>query len=260
MDDATQVLLKLLRTHFEQSAELGEAWKDAPRVVLLHLSRPGWPAEFLDKDRKGLIHIELQKIAKELFYANDMKSLLKFAQQAVGLVLQYSPRRSDEWLQKQQLKQFIQMEQLEGRRDKTAALRGAVRYLNGKKRETAGKFYVPADPDNRLLELLSLPKSLGAQLPKEDIRGLILKNSLADLLKQVSCFSPDIIKSALGEDLSRKLTVVGFFDRAKQTLLVKVKSAAMAHEMSFQKPEILRRLNQIKEFEGVTDIRFSTAY
>ncbi|MEI6791550.1 MAG: hypothetical protein WCK42_10255, partial [Myxococcaceae bacterium] len=194
MDDTTQVLLKVLKSHFEQSEELGKAWEDASRLTLMHLSRPGWPAEYLDKASKALIQIELQKLSKELFYANDMKSLLKFAQKAIGLVLKHAPQKSGTWVETERLKSFIRVELLEGQDDQNAARRGAARFLNNKKSQHVGKSYIAADPNNRLLELLSLPKSVGAELPKQDIRGLILKNSLAELLQKASCFSPDIIK------------------------------------------------------------------
>ncbi|MEI6805746.1 MAG: DUF721 domain-containing protein, partial [Myxococcaceae bacterium] len=81
-----------------------------------------------------------------------------------------------------------------------------------------------------------------------------------DLLKQASCFSPDVLKSALGEDFSKFLKPVGFTDKAKKVVLIEVQSSSIAHEMSFRKPEILRRLKKLKEFEQVTDIRFSTVF
>lgn len=257
MDDTTQVLLNVLKSHFESSKELSEAWKTAPTLTLMHLSRPGWPAEFLTRDHKALIGFELQKLAQELFYSSDMKSLLKFAQNAIGLVLRYGSKKSKTQVEKQRLAGLIKVEQLDGQTDQVAASRAAARYLNNKKREQIGKSYVQPDPNNRLLELLSLPKSMGAELPKQDIRALILKNSLADLLKKASCFSPDVLKTVLGEDFSRHLKPVGFTDKAQKTVLIEVKSSSIAHEMSFRKPEILRRLRQLKEFEQVTDIRFS---
>lgn len=260
MDDTTAVLLKVLKSHFEQSKELSEAWKQAPSLTLMHLSRPGWPAEFLTKDHKALIGFELQKLAKELFYSNDMKSLLKFAQNAIGLVLNYASKKSKTHVEKQALASLIRVEQLEGQTDQASAARAAARYLNNKKKEQAGKSYVKPDPGNRLLELLSLSKSMGAELPKQDIRGLILKNSLADLLKKASCFSPDVLSAALGEDFSKVLKPVGFTDKAQKVVLIEVRSSSVAHEMSFRKPEILRRLRQLKEFEQVTDIRFSTVF
>ena len=260
MDDATQVLLKVLKSHFEESVELSSAWKEAPRLALMHLSRPGWPAEFLGRDEKALINFELEKLSRELFYANDMKSLLKFAQNAIGLVLKYGPQKSKLQIEKQRLASLIKVEQLEGQLDHVAATRAAARYLNNKKREQAGKSYIQPDQNNRLLELLSLPKSIGAELPKQDIRGLILKNSLAELLQQASCFSPDVLRPILGDNFSKYLKPVGFADKAKKTILVEVKSSSIAHEMTFRKPEILSRLRRLKEFEQVTDIRFSTGY
>ncbi|MEI6805997.1 MAG: hypothetical protein WCK49_05765, partial [Myxococcaceae bacterium] len=177
MDDTTAVLLKVLRSHFENSKELDQAWKQAPSLALMHLSRPGWPAEFLSRDHKALIGFELEKIAKELFYSNDMKSLLRFAQNAVGLVLKHASKKSKTQVEKQALASLIKVEQLEGQTDQASAARAAARYLNNKRREQSGKSYVQPDPNNRLLELLSLSKSMGTELPKQDIRGLILKNS-----------------------------------------------------------------------------------
>jgi hypothetical protein len=260
MDDTTQVLLNVLKSHFETSPELSGAWKKAPELTLMHLSRPGWPAEFLTREQKALVFIGLEKLSKELFYSNDMKSLLRFAQNAVALVLKYGPQKSKTRIEKNRLASFIKSEQLDGQPDRVAAARAAARYLNTKKREQAGKSYVPADPGNRLLEILSLPKSMATELPKQDIRGLILKNSLADLIKQASCFSPDILRPILGEDLSKYLKPVGFADKAQKTILIEVKSSAVAHEMTFRKPEIIRRLRQLKEFESVTDIRFQSVY
>lgn len=260
MDDTTQVLLNLLKSHFEGSSELSEAWKKAPELTLMHLSRPGWPAEFLTREQKALVFIGLEKLSKELFYSNDMKSLLRFAQNAVALVLKYGPQKSKTHIEKNRLAGLIKSEQYDGQSDQVAVARAAARYINTKRREQAGKSYVPADPNNRLLEILSLPKSMGTELPKQDIRGLILKNSLAELLKQASCFSPDVLKGVLGEDFAKVLKPVGFTDKAQKTILIEVKSAAIAHEMTFRKPEILRRLRRLKEFELVTDVRFTSVY
>src|SRR3989338_371634 len=179
MDDVTQVLLKVLRTHFEDSGELEAAWREAPRITVMHLSRPGWPAEFLDKDHKALIQMELQKLAKRLLCMSDMKSLLEFAQCAVGLVLRHVPWQGDSELERERLKSYIRVEQFEGHDDQTAVTRAAARLWNYKKKQYAGKSYIPANPNNPLLEILSLPKSVGAQLPKQDIRALILKSPLA---------------------------------------------------------------------------------
>src|SRR3989338_595309 len=158
MDDATQGLLKVLRAHFEDSHELAVAWDEAPRVALMHLSRPGWPAEFLDKDRKAPIQMELQKLANRLLHKNDMSSLLEFAQSAVRLVLKQIPWKGDSEFERERLESFIRAEQFHGHDEQTAVARGAVRFFNYKKERRVGKFYVPADPSNRLLEILSLPK------------------------------------------------------------------------------------------------------
>lgn len=260
MDDATRVLLKILRSHFEQSAELLQAWEGVPRLALMELARPGWPGEDLSKDQKAWLEFEFGKLAKSLFYANDIKSLQRFAQQAVALVLKTAPKKSKAQISKQRLYNLIKVEQLDGYEDSAVASRAAARYMNDQKRTQKNMSYIAAEPDNRLLDLLSLPKSTGAEIPKQDIRGLILKNPLAELLKKATCFAPEVVRPVLGEDLAKHLKPVGFTDKAQKVMLIEVPSSSIAHEMSFRKPEIIKRLKQLKEFEQITDIRFSTLY
>lgn len=259
MDDATSSVLNLLKSHFEQSKTLSKAWEQAAHRTMTHLSRPGWPAESLRLEQKKLITQVLNSQAKELSYSNDMKSLLKFAQHAVALVIKQISSKSKTELEKQRLMGFIKAEQLGGQVGEVAATRAAARFLQSKRRDHRGKIFVEPDQDNRLLEILSLPKSIGAELPKQDIRGLILKSSLAQLLRRASCFSPELLKSVLGEEFLRHLKPVGFSDKDQKTLLIAVKSSSVAHEMSFRKMELLRRLHKIKEFEQVTDLRFTVS-
>lgn len=257
MDDATRVLLHVLKSHFEQSQTLAEAWQEAPRVAMTHISRPGWPGSELRLEQKKLIEQQLRKFSEPYVYSNELKSLLRFAQQAVALVVKLTQNKSETELQKQRLVGLIKSEQMEGQTGDVAAARAAARFMQIKRREQRGKTYVGPDKDNRLLEILSLPKSIGAELPKQDIRGIILKSSLADLLKQASCFSPDVLKSILGDELYRQVKPIGFADRMQKIILIQVPSASVAHEMSFRKMELLMRLHQLKEFSDVSDIRFS---
>jgi hypothetical protein len=191
-----------------------------------------------------------------LAYANDMKSLLHFAQQAIAKVMIRVPNHSKTVLEQRHLAGLIQMERSLGETDSMAAARAAAKYFQTKRREHAGKTYVAPDPDNRLAQILSLPKSIGAELPKQDIRGLILKSPLADLLKQAACFAPEVLKPILGEELFSKIKPVGFGDKMHKTVLIQVESSSMAQEMSFRKLDILNRLKRLKEFEQVADLRF----
>ncbi|MES2504406.1 MAG: DciA family protein [Myxococcota bacterium] len=257
MDDTTTVLLKVLRSHFEASPSLDAAWQSAPSLALMHLSRPGWPAEFLKAEQKRQISTELTKLALQLKHSNHLKILLQFVQQSIALVLQFASTKSKTQLEKQRLMGFIRSEQMEGQTDEAAAARGAARFLQSKRREHRDKVFIDPNEQDRLLEILSLPKSMGAQLPKQDIRGLILKSPLAALLKQASCFSPEIMKRAFGEEWLKHIQPVGFADKTQKTILISVKSSSVAHEMSYRKAEIIRRLHQIKEFEQVSDVRFT---
>ena len=185
-----------------------------------------------------------------------MNNLLKFAQHAVALIIGRNSPRSPASFEKRRLMDFITAEQMAGHTGEVSAMRAAARLYQTKRNEQRGKFFVKPDQNNRLLELLSLPKSIGAELPKQDIRGLILKSSLAGLLKQASGFSPDILKSVLGEEWLKHVKPIGFTDDTQKTILFAVKSPSVAHELSFRKHEILSRLRKIREFKEVTDIRF----
>ncbi len=256
MDETTGALLKVLRAHFEKSKVLGDAWQGAPALTLMHLTRPGWPGENLKPLQKQALLKELIPIASQLAYANDMKSLLNFAQQAIAKVMIRLPNHSKTVLEQRHLAGLIQAERALGEDDQAAASRAAAKYFQTKRREHRGKTYIPADPNNRLAQILSLPKSIGAELPKQDIRGLIMKSPLADLLKQAACFAPEVLKPVLGEELFSKIKPVGFGDKQQRTILIQVESASVAHEMSFRKLDILGRLKRIKEFEQVSDLRF----
>ena len=259
MDDASQSVLRVLRNHFERSRLLQEAWRCAPEVAIRHLCRSGWPGESLRETQKKQIIKELSPLASSLAYANDMKSLAQFAQKTVLHLLTQVSSKSRTEIETGRLVGFIKAEQHRGERGETAATRAAARFLQQKRRAHKQTTYIAPNQYGHLQELLSLPKSTGTELPKQDIRGLILKSSLSGLLQKASCFAPEVLRPVLGDMLFRQIKPVGFADQTQKSILIQVESSAIAHEMLFRKLEILKRLQQIPEFRQVNDLRFVTS-
>lgn len=257
MDDATRTVYKILKRHFEQSETLLEAWKEAARLAVTELSRAGWPGEELTRDQRAWVRFELERVAQDLSYASDAESLLKFSQLAMASMARLAPKKPTKQREKQRLIDYVKSESLKSGPSEVGAVRAATRYWKHQKQKEQETTYIPPQPENRLLDLLSLPKQAGARLPKQDLRGLILKSSLSELLLKASCFVPELWRPVLGSELSQKMKLVGFFDRGNRVILAEVSSSSVAHDLAFRKPEILARLRKIREFEHVNDLRFS---
>ena len=78
---------------------------------------------------------------------------------------------------------------------------------------------------------------------------------LPQLLEKASCFTPQALQQALGDELLQLCRPVGFVDRMGQVVLVAVATSCAAHEVALRKPVILQRLQSLPAFAQVCDLR-----
>ena len=105
----------------------------------------------------------------------------------------------------------------------------------------------------------------GIDLPVTDVRHKLLdefrdvKNdqgqSLADTLREASVFKPETLKSVMG-DYWDKGRPVGFVDRRKTIVLIRVNNAADAQSLSFEQNDIVTKLKELPGFEQIKKVRF----
>lgn len=154
------------------------------------------------------------------------------------------------------LKKIILSEPSENISNELFSTRVAKRFLEIKQRENKEKISIKNIENDALFDILHLPRSENVKIFKNDIRGLILRSSLISIIKEASCFSIVTLKRKLGNKFLKNMKPIGFSDFTKKTILLATKSATVTFEMNFYKAEILKKLQSIKEFSELKNIKF----
>ena len=135
-------------------------------------------------------------------------------------------------MDQERLKQLIELERVHGLSDEIIMQRVAARLWQEKQHGSKNTF-------------------------DQSAKAWMLKSNLMkDLMQQSSGFAADPLQRALGPELFSKLKPVGFADKMRKVVLLQVSSSSLAHELSFRKIEILKRLREIQFFGQAIDLRF----
>lgn len=117
---------------------------------------------------------------------------------------------------------------------------------------------LPVPSGDPLRSLLSLPERGSVRVLPGDLREKMIdpKSPLTSLLRDVSIFSEDRLRRALGDELWSHCTPIGFADSRRSRVLVEVSSSSVANTMQMRRAEILDRLRALAGFESASELRF----
>lgn len=255
LDETSESLVQVLQEFFLTARHGDNSWKHVAHICLIHLCRPGWPGAGLSPVRRLELGQELTKLSRALFYSKDKASLIMFAKAAVQAVAKKLPSKP-ETKPLARMTAIIHSELLSGRGSVEVATRAAARVFSDEQRQKRQTVDVNLAKNDPLRDVLAIPKSSTARLPKTDLRALMLRCDLTSLLHEATPFASKTMRETLGDELFAKCKPLGFGDRFSKTVLLEVNSSSIAHEMLFRKNEILNRLRRIPSLSKISDIRF----
>ena len=115
---------------------------------------------------------------------------------------------------------------------------------------------------HRLNNLTRLDRCYGQfHASPADVQRLLVQlqneqgQSLAATLREASVFKPETLKSVMG-DYWEQGRPVGFVDRRKTIVLIRVRNAADAQSLSFEQNGIVAKLRELPGFEQIKKVRF----
>ena len=117
---------------------------------------------------------------------------------------------------------------------------------------------LPIRERDPLRALFSLPEKGTVRVVPGDLRQRMVdpKSPLTSILRDVSIFSEQRIRQALGEDLWGICRPIGFSDARRSRVLVEVQSSSLAQTAQMRSREILMRLRSLSGFESADELRF----
>jgi hypothetical protein len=241
-------------------------------VLRAQLSRPGRPGSRLSPPQRARWHEQLAALVRDVEGPTSQRVLFDLCRDAARAAWSHLPTasrsRRDPRATVDNARRLARASLVaewggEGTDDERVrrALTRAVRERRRADRETARLELPDGDP---LRAMLSLPASGVVRLPKNDVRAHLVRarsregerGTLPDLLRRASRFSERTLRPVLGEELWGLCRPVGFADRHGRVITVQVDNAALAHEISMRKRELLSRLRAAPGFENARDVRF----
>lgn len=262
-------LFRLLRRMLEEGVRT-----DAARVVEIawvQLTRPGRPGARIGLESRAALKQEMALSAARFVELSDNAALSRFCREVTEAAYRRVPRGSYSrpmvdavGSNKDLARAALLREYASSHDDEDLVRRAVTRAIRERRRHTQRTVRVDVEDNDPLRELLDLPARGAVRLPPQDIRlhmANVLSKSgeksvLPPLLRRAARFSEKTLRPALGEELWGLCRPVGFADPRGHRLVVQVTSAALAHEVSMRKRELLHRLKAVPGFEGIKDVRF----
>lgn len=230
---------------------------------MMQLNRPGWPGSYLPPAEQLSLMPQLVKRAHLLLYSPTTAGMQQFSDDIAKLLVEKISRKDADPVNAEFDK--IIAEQVEiylaaGLSENQAVLR-ARKII---KKSAQPSRLAPADA--ALKEVFSVPMSHRVQLPREDIRSVLLKiagerrpdkqSGLGKILREASLISHDDVREALGEEIYCLCQPIGFADQWKRILVAKVSSSSAAHKAAYYSTDIIKRLKALNGFNTISQVRF----
>jgi len=260
------ILLRQVELHPQVSLE------ELVRVAVLQISRPGQIGSSLN----GVLRLRLvQNLINIIQTAHDKKRPEQVCNELAEIVFVETPKIAPRSLSGQakfyssnsakQINKRVHQALVENHVFKEDVDRLATDIFKANKKNRQGIRRMNLKKDDPMRSVWGFQQTQKIDLASTDVRHKILdgfsavKNtqgkSLADTLREASVFRPEVLKSALG-DLWKKGQPVGFVDRRKTILLIRVAHAADAQELSLCQNEFLDRLRGLPGFDQLKKVRF----
>lgn len=257
-NNISNLLFRILQSYLIDNKDWNMLWKHLPNIIINYLLRLNIFTEKENKKQSNILRATLIRLSENWPRSDTLENLLKFCEYVVDSLNLKNLIKTNiiDTDNVQLMKKIILSESNEGVSCNLISTRAAKRFYEIKQKENLGKISINLKYDKTLLNILGFPDSDKIKIFKNDFRNLILKNSLISTIKKASCFSDIVLKKALGNEFFKYLKPVGFSDYSEKTILIAVNSTSVAHEMYFNKSEILKRLRLIKEFSKLINIKF----
>ena len=231
--------------------QLGEHLNAALRLRLIENLKAKYQKSFEQSGPARLCHVLANNVTGELkkVLPNSLSARAAIAPQNKSL----------------QIQKHIQSQIHRNDWDATDVDRVATEIFKKQKKSRQGMRRLRLKPNDPLRSIWGLSDDQGLDLPVSDVRHRLLdtfshvKNpqgeSLAQTLREAAVFKPEVLRSVLGDYWS-KGRPVGFVDRAKTVVLIRVANSADAQELSFAQREIINRLKELPGFAQLKKVRF----
>jgi hypothetical protein len=269
VDDAAAHLIRVLR----HLVERGLSRTQLASTALVQISRPEQPGAQLSGVARERMREALSKLAASLDEPLRYAQLERFARETALLTVSLlkQPRHPGVTLRdridepRDLAEAALWAERRFARSQEDLLHRAVTRAIRERKRGRRGKHRLPISEGDPLRGLLDLPQEGKVILARHDLRTLLLRAAptreqgevgLVPLLRRAARFGDDVLRPALGEDLWALCRPVGFADKNEAKLLVEVRASVFAQEVSLRKAELLHRIQRVRGFESVNDVRF----
>jgi len=269
-DETAHAIFPSVRSFTERAR--GFSREDLVVVLRAQLCRPGRPGGRLSPPLRDAWLADVDTIAAALGDPTDQRALLSLCRDVSRAVWSRLPSaartrrdpRATVDSPRRLARSALIAEWSTAGDDKDRVRRAVTRAFRERGRAGLGTVRLELPDGDPLRAMLDLPATGVVRLPKNDVRVHLVRmrtragehNALPDLLRRASRFSERTLRPLLGEELWGMCRPVGFSDKRGRIVTVRVDNAALAHEISLRKRELLSRLRAGPGFESVKDVRF----
>lgn len=269
-DETARVIFPSVRSFTER--ERGFSREDLRVVLRAQLCRPGRPGGRLSPVLREAWIVDVAALVDAVADPTDQEALLSLCRDTARAVWSRLPAaqrtrrdpRTTVDTPRHLARSALVAEWSTAASDEDRVRRAVTRAVRERGRAGQGTTRLELPDGDPLRTLLDLPKTGVVRLPKSDVRVHLVRmrtrsgepTVLPDLLRRASRFAERTLRPLLGEELWGLCRPVGFSDKRGRIVTVRVDNAALAHEISLRKRELISRLRAGPGFESVKDIRF----
>ncbi len=253
-------LVRVLRRRIDD-VERPITQESAAAVAFMQVCRKERPGGALGIDARERLRADVDALAQSFDPARQ-QSVVAFAKAVAESAVRAMPARAsvNERVVSNNNRALatsaVRAEMLGAESNEEIVRRAALRMFREKRRGRIGHRTLHLDETDPLKDLLDLPSS-HASLLRQDIRHVMAKGKVGDVLREAARFSDVTLRDVLGEELWALGRPVGFADGRQRQVLIEVESDAVAHALSMRRGEILSRLRAAPGLDGISDIRFA---
>lgn len=253
-------LVRVLRRRIDD-VERPISQESAAAVAFMQVCRKERPGGTLGIEARERLRADVDALSHQ-FDPTRQQSVVAFAKAVAESAVRAVPARASVNArvvsnnQRALATSAVRAEMLGAESNEEIVRRAALRMFREKRRGHIGHRTLHLDDTDPLKDLLDLPSS-HASLLRQDIRHVLAKGKVGDVLREAARFSDVTLRDVLGEELWALGRPVGFADGRQRQVLIEVESDAVAHALSMRKGEILSRLQSAPGLDAIRDVRFA---